>query len=143
MHGEIDSWQLAEPLDEYNKNAVLIVALYVDIQVAWGGRNDFLLARLTDLLFGKSLRAHPNGTSLYTNGAWTQIYELTASQQTAFDCSSNRARFLLYRMAPKSDDDVPVGGVHRTWVQVKEFLRTFDSWSQYWPIEDFELEAQH
>ena len=27
VHGEIDSWQLAEPLDEYNKNAVLIVAL--------------------------------------------------------------------------------------------------------------------
>ena len=46
-------------------------------------------------------------------------------------------------MAPKSDDDVPVGGVHRTWVQVKEFLRTFDSWSEYRPIEDFELEAQH
>ena len=46
-------------------------------------------------------------------------------------------------MAPKSDDDVPVGGVHRTWVQVKEFLRPFDLWSQYRPIEDFELEAQH
>ena len=46
-------------------------------------------------------------------------------------------------MAPKSDDDVPVGGVHRTWVQLKELLRTFDSWSQYRPIEDFELEAQH
>ena len=26
VHGEIDSWQLAEPLDEYNKNVVLIVA---------------------------------------------------------------------------------------------------------------------
>ena len=48
VHGEIDSWQLAEPLDEYNKNAVLIVALYVDMQVAWDGKNDLLLARLTE-----------------------------------------------------------------------------------------------
>ena len=90
VHCEIDSWQLAEPLDEYNKNAVLIVALYVDMQVAWDGNNDFLLARLTDLLLGKSLRAHPNGTFSYTNGAWTKIYKFTASQQTEFDCSFNR-----------------------------------------------------
>ena len=62
VHGEIDSWQLAEPSDEYNKNAVLIVALYVDMKVAWDGKNDLLLARLMDLLLGKSLRAHPNGT---------------------------------------------------------------------------------
>ena len=109
VHGEIDSWQLAEPLDEYNKNAVLIVALYVDMQVAWDGKNDFLLALLTYLLLGKSLRAHPNGTFSYTNGAWTKIYKFTASQQTAFDCCFNRARFLLYHMAPKSDEDVPVG----------------------------------
>ena len=39
-HGEIHSWQLAEPLDEYNKNAVLIVTLYVDLQVAWDGKTD-------------------------------------------------------------------------------------------------------
>ena len=50
VHGEIDSCQLAEPLDEYNKIAVLIVPLCVDMQVAWDGKNDFVLARLTDLL---------------------------------------------------------------------------------------------
>eukprot|EP00959_Pyramimonas_sp_CCMP1952_P331597 6943813-Pyramimonas_sp.AAC.1 len=55
----ISEWD--EPLTKKeHQDGTLIIALYVDLNVAWDSNNDFLLARLLGLILGHGLRAHPN-----------------------------------------------------------------------------------
>ena len=131
----IDGWQEDNRPSDTQKMAIMIAGLYIDAEVAWDSKNDYLLARIVGLLVGKKLRAHPNGCYTYHNGAWIPISQFTASQQSRLDKGLNLVRFVFCSMAQVR--------LTRTWDDVMGYLEHYSGWDDYVPVEDYDLDAKH
>ena len=130
----ISKWD--QPLTKgEHRNAVLVVAFYVDLNVAWDSKSDFLLARLVGLILGNELRAHPNSVYNYHNGGWVKTAQLTPHQIRHVELTLNIARYVFSHLIEKN--------VTRASQDVMAFCQGFAKWDEYKPVEDFESNEDH
>ena len=71
---QLETW-LSVPTS-LEKDALKIVALYVQDKLMWMVTNDILFTRIAALLMGKQFRAHSEGVFQYRNGAFWRVEEL-------------------------------------------------------------------
>ena len=64
-----------QPPDSW-KNAIVVIALYVDSNINWDSQSDILVSRVLGTLYIGKIVAHPDGVHRYENGGFKMIEEL-------------------------------------------------------------------
>ena len=134
LQDTLDHWDTITPTYHY-KNALLVLAMYIDLDIHWDPKSDMLLARVVAALNGGRLRAHSDAARYYCNGAWRVIDALPAKIVIDVEKAFSFARYLCQYLAES--------GIERDWDAVFTAFEFFEGWEDYKVVEDFDFKDKH
>lgn len=134
LDATLQQWETLTPTTGF-RDAMLVLAMYMEFNIVWDTRSDILLARVVAAIGGERLVAHSDAPRFYSNGWWERIDVLPAALVLAIEDAFNRARYLCKYLGAE--------GVERKWDVVFDKLEFFDGWEDYMPVEKFDLKKDH